>query len=303
MKNKYEIRGEETIIFLDYKGSIIECKIDTEDFEKVNSFPKKWLVNGNGNNLYAGAYEPIVKGKKKKWIRMHRFILDPSPELVVDHINHNTLDNRKSNLRAVTTLINNQNQKGPRIDNTSGHRNVYWNKQCNKWVGKFSLEGKFQHVGYFDDIEDAVSAVKRARAKFMEGSQEALTIKIPKDENVLFDPNKPHITNKSGVKHVHWNKASNRWNVLVKGVSYGFFETLEEAESVANLARKGEIEPPQKGTANCNSKSGVRGVHWHKREKKWNVTISVNGKSRIHGRFANFEDAVKKAEEIRSTLI
>jgi peptidyl-prolyl cis-trans isomerase D len=55
MKNKYEIRGEETAIFLDYKGETLETIIDTEDLEKVKECPNKWcaVYDKNVKDYYA----------------------------------------------------------------------------------------------------------------------------------------------------------------------------------------------------------------------------------------------------------
>ncbi len=306
MKNKFEIRGDVTAIFVKYKDKVMETLIDTDDLEKVMRFPNTWMANwySASNNYYVIGNKPKDANGKRGTERLHRYILDAKDGLVVDHINHDTLDNRKSNIREVPVLINNQNQKGARTDNkSSGLRNVYWNKKRQKWVGKFSLNGKFQHVGFFETVEEANKAVKRARAKLMKGSLDALELTVPEDENVLYDPNKPASTNRtSGVKNVHWHKRAGMWTVVVKRVNYGSYETLEKASEVAEKARKGLIKPLDKGIPNRNNKSGVRGVYWHKKSKKWTVQISVDKKTKNFGWFDNLEDAIKKAEEVRSTL-
>lgn len=62
----------------------------------------KWYYN----NGYALAYDK----ETKRAIRMHRFITTPLDSEVVDHINHNTLDNRRENLRVCTQAENCQNR-------------------------------------------------------------------------------------------------------------------------------------------------------------------------------------------------
>ena len=65
---------------------------------------------------------------------MSRLIMDcDDSSLQVDHINHDTLDNRKRNLRVVTVSQNNMN-KDVRSDNTSGHTGVTFDKKSGKYV-------------------------------------------------------------------------------------------------------------------------------------------------------------------------
>lgn len=82
------------------------AKVDAEDFERVNAF--KWYASNEsrGTKWYAVRRE-TVNGKKVK-VRMHRFILGIARDnpMVVDHLNHDSLDNRKSNLEVVTQTEN-----------------------------------------------------------------------------------------------------------------------------------------------------------------------------------------------------
>lgn len=84
--------------------------VSDEDFERVNAF--KWYASheSRGTKWYA------VRRQNGKKIRMHRFILglqtgkeDPR---VVDHVNHNSLDNRRENLEIVTQKENMQRSPG-----------------------------------------------------------------------------------------------------------------------------------------------------------------------------------------------
>lgn len=87
-----------------------------------------------------------------------------SPEYV-DHINGNRLDNRIENLRAATKSQNCQNQKTP-VNNTSGIKNVSWNKRKKKWCVALKANLKDIHIGYFDDIELADLVAQEARDKY-----------------------------------------------------------------------------------------------------------------------------------------
>ena len=88
-----------------------EVLIDSEDFYKLKDY--NWFIEKNykSNNIYVSAYENNNKPQKRSKISLHRTIVNAPAGMVVDHINHNTLDNRKSNLRICTHSQNICNQK------------------------------------------------------------------------------------------------------------------------------------------------------------------------------------------------
>lgn len=104
-RNEIRIVGEIAYVDLyDKKCNVIATAIiDAEDVPKVRY--TKWKLSGSGYAMNT----PKFKGKAK---HMSRVILNT--EEFVDHINHNTLDNRKCNLRTVTKSQNqmNSNYKG-----------------------------------------------------------------------------------------------------------------------------------------------------------------------------------------------
>ena len=75
--------------------------------------------------------------------------------LVVDHINRNPLDNRKSNLRICSYQENSFN-KSIRVDNTSGIPGVSFHKINKKWRAKIKYNNLTIHLGYFEDINEAL---------------------------------------------------------------------------------------------------------------------------------------------------
>ena len=126
--------------------------VDDEDFNFLNQW--KWTKSPQGYVARTG-YE---NGEQKK-ILMHRVIVDPPKELQVDHKNRNKLDNRKSNLRIVTQSENMHNT-GNWKNNTSGIKNICFDKSKNKWVARKQYNGKQKFIGRYATIEDAEKALQ-----------------------------------------------------------------------------------------------------------------------------------------------
>lgn len=89
----------------------------------------------------------------------------------VDHINGNTLDCRRANLRIATTAQNAQNQ-GSR-GGSSRHRGVTWDRSRRKWMASAMLNGHRTTIGRFDSEEEAALAAAAWRAENMPYSREA----------------------------------------------------------------------------------------------------------------------------------
>ena len=164
MKNKYEVRGDVTVIFLNYKGKTTTTLISTEDLERVSAINGRWYaldVGGKrGEKIYVGTNIGGIT------VYLHQVITMNPPKTVVDHINHNTLDNRRENLRVVSYAVNGQNRKSAQRNNVnSGYRNVYRNASGN-WFVRLQCNGETIHVGTFKDVEEANRQAIKARKKY-----------------------------------------------------------------------------------------------------------------------------------------
>jgi hypothetical protein len=84
------------------------AKIDDSDYESISRH--KWSVVDSGKGRFY-ATTSVQHNKVRKFLRMHRFVMAAKPWEVVDHINHDTLDNRKSNLRITDHAGNSANRK------------------------------------------------------------------------------------------------------------------------------------------------------------------------------------------------
>ena len=139
--------------------------VDDEDFEYLNQW--KWYAHTSkkSNTFYAARNSLKINGRTKR-IKMHTFIYDKNnSEILIDHINNNGLDNRKSNLRICN---HNQNQQNKLIykSNTSGYKGVFWHKAANKWGSRIGLNCKIIYLGVYKNKIDAAKSYNEAAIKF-----------------------------------------------------------------------------------------------------------------------------------------
>jgi hypothetical protein len=99
-----------------------------------------------------------------QWVRLHRVITKAQKGEIVDHINHNKLDNRRANLRIATHAENIRNSKF-RSNNTSGYKGVYFCKQTGRWSAQIKANGKTRRLGRFDTAREAGAIYDRAASK------------------------------------------------------------------------------------------------------------------------------------------
>ena len=167
MKNKFEIRGDKVAIFLKRRDkSIIETIIDLDDLGNAQGLNGTWHAYWNNNTRSFYAVATCLD--KNKTVRLHRVILNTPDFLHVDHVSHDTLNNSKSNIRNVTRSENMQNRVVSR-STTSGFLGVTWNKRDRNWRAHMKLNGKSIHIGFFDEVELAAEASRKARIKYMPG--------------------------------------------------------------------------------------------------------------------------------------
>lgn len=134
--------------------------IDIDDIEKCGNH--QWSVFNGGRTGYKGKMFYAMTTINNKGVLLHRFLLNVKKEFVVDHVNGDTHDNRKQNLRICSKKLNCQNRRHVNKNNTSGHKGVTWNKITNCWMAYIHIDNKFKNLGYFNDIKEAIEARKNA---------------------------------------------------------------------------------------------------------------------------------------------
>lgn len=148
-------------IQLKYNNEKVNMLIDDDDFEYLKLFctnPIEAKFTTNSKTAYAITRKTI--DNKRKQFYIHRIIMGVlnNPNLHIDHINKNTLDNRKKNLRIVTRSQNMKNRKSS-FSSTSDYLGVYfcsYKKGKSKWRSVIKPNDKKNiHLGYYENQDDA----------------------------------------------------------------------------------------------------------------------------------------------------
>lgn len=138
---KIEVSGQELLID--------DCDID------IVRGCSSIFVDGKG---YVATYRNGCRN------RLHRLIINAESGQIVDHINRNKLDNRRSNLRITDRCGNARNSKF-RSHNTSGFRGVYLCKQTQRWRAEIRVNGRGVKLGRFHSVVDAAIAYDKAAVR------------------------------------------------------------------------------------------------------------------------------------------
>jgi len=121
--------------------------VDDEDFEWLTQ--RKWhACIGNRGKVYARSRN----GGRTK-IRMHQLIMNPPDGFCVDHIDGNTMNNQRSNLRICTQAENGRNSRINKTHST-GFKGVYQAKS-GRYIAHILSSGRLKHLGTFDTPEEA----------------------------------------------------------------------------------------------------------------------------------------------------
>lgn len=139
-------------------GSYMMCYVDGErffifDHENLELISKyRWSLDENGYVL------GFSNGTK---VKLHRLLMNPEKNKVVDHINGNPSDCRKFNLRIATQKQNCFNQRLSKAS-TTGFKGVCFDKRHGKYMAHIHPNGRFKFLGYFSNPENAAIAYNNA---------------------------------------------------------------------------------------------------------------------------------------------
>lgn len=142
----------------------ISFAIDKEDYGLIDQLPN-WYLSGAQNNYVTSDWRGCPTGRKK--IRLHRLLLlgidDGDPNRVVDHINGDTLDNRRCNLRVISKSVNVAHRANLNRNNNSGTRGLYWCKTSNRWIACIQHNEDTWWKKTFEDKDEAIREIEDKR--------------------------------------------------------------------------------------------------------------------------------------------
>jgi len=217
-------------------GGLI-AKIDPVDGSVLS---RRWKLKRSGNHVCLVRNLTLSNPRRYKGLYLHRMIVGPIPKgLVIDHINGDALDNRRSNLRVVTHQENLRNVVAREGKNCPY---IGVKKSRNRFSASITVDGRYHHLGNFGTAEEAYEArclaeveawgvqPRRASDIALAASGEMVSVRT--------DPlSVSHASQFPGV----WKKG-NKWRACMsvnnKTVHLGSFDTEAEAAAAALAARK-----------------------------------------------------------------
>lgn len=144
-------------------GQMYAC-VDDEDFDFLNKF--KWFPHNRGTVEKPFFY--AARGKRingnHTMISMHREIMNvKSPNVLIDHEDHDTLNNQKINLR-IATKRQNQINRTSMIGSTSKYLGVSLRNDTGKWTARIKTKDKYETLGsFFSEKQAALAYNNRAK--------------------------------------------------------------------------------------------------------------------------------------------
>jgi DNA polymerase-1 len=138
--------------------------VDPDDYRRLSKY--KWYVVGRPGSQYA-VRSHTTKNAKRSAIYMHREVIKAPDDFFADHINRNSLDNRKANLRPATRAQNVQNRtKFRKGKYSSKYKGVTWNCGHRLWQVDIKFNGNHIFLGSFESEVRAAKAYDRAAKRY-----------------------------------------------------------------------------------------------------------------------------------------
>ncbi len=131
--------------------------VDIDDLKELSKY--KWCISKSD-----GGYLTAIRSEHSTKIRMHREIMQTPDGMDTDHINHNTLDNRRCNLRICTRSQNNHNRLRAK-NKSSRYKGVAWHQPSNKWIVQISKDRKPYYLGLHKNEKDAAKIYNKAASE------------------------------------------------------------------------------------------------------------------------------------------
>lgn len=144
--------------------------VNFEDYENIPVLKKKWFakIDEKSGKYYALRYESKDKFGKRPVLYMHRVVVNAKETEDVDHWNHDTLDNRKNNLRRCSHAQNTKFKQKRKSTATSAFKGVRFRTDNGQkpWQSRISCDGKSYFLGHFKTEIEAAHAYDAAAKMF-----------------------------------------------------------------------------------------------------------------------------------------
>lgn len=149
-KNRYEIIGDTLVVYT--RKHNVPLFFDASDHALI--LEHTWHIDFHG---YVHTNIPKGDGRYSH-LPAHVLITNRPKGLSVDHIDGNTLNNRRSNLRVVTHQENHQNRRTA--------KGYYWCHQRKKWKAVIGVNGKQLQLGFFQTEQEAYQCYLNAKKQY-----------------------------------------------------------------------------------------------------------------------------------------
>jgi hypothetical protein len=169
--NNYVIDEENKIVRIELRRRNKENMwtiIDLEDLDYVIKWTWYARYNRSNQKYYAThtVYSSEIKTTEAS-IGLQYYLMNKNndPNIYIDHYNHDTLDNRKENLRVTSNDENTKHRDSKNVNNKSGYRNVAYIKGDHKhpYYVQLMVNGRNTVLGKFSDVDEAGAYAKRMR--------------------------------------------------------------------------------------------------------------------------------------------
>ena len=173
--NNYIVDTKNNIAKIELKrrnGDVLWTTIDLDDLDRVINFPYTWSAKYDPalEQYYVEAtiHRKLIEEGYSKALKLHKFIMGVKDNSVVDHIDHDTLNNTKANLRVISHANNSTNRKSRNSNNKSGYRNVSWSKSEKKWIVQLTINKRNVILGKiaYNDLDEAGQFANEMRQKY-----------------------------------------------------------------------------------------------------------------------------------------
>jgi len=176
----------------------LHINLDTQEITDVKTgkiFNQCTRIKKDSRNAYK--FIRFIINDKGYWLRVNRLFFywhnHYLPD-IVDHKDRNSLNNNIENLRELTNSQNLRNSD-KRRKGSSIYKGVSWQKKAKKWIAYFYINNKLNHLGLFENEDDAGQAVNDAIRKY-KLEEVSVMNDTPQErarKNIQFDPLSPEM--------------------------------------------------------------------------------------------------------------